>query len=102
VGLDVILETEDREQLDSVSDPRNLLHGLFPASGDRSFRCLSYVDWYGDTIFNHLQFDDLISELDTIHTKAISVEERALLEQIRSMVLRGKQEVHVYVRFEGD
>ena len=63
MGLEVVIENGEGEQLASVEDPTNILHRVLPAEIDRTFCCLSYVDWYGDTIFNALQVPMVRDEL---------------------------------------
>ena len=101
MGFNIILEGEDREPLEQVEDPKNILHQLLP-SEDVSYQCLRFIDWYGDTVFNRLQIQPLLSELDRVIECARTSEENALLARIRELAVRCSKEPHLYLRFSGD
>jgi hypothetical protein len=44
----------------------NFLHRLLPPHDDDTYYCLRYVDWYGDTVFNRLQIETVLQELERI------------------------------------
>jgi hypothetical protein len=64
VGLTVCLEDENGNRIGLVEDPGNLLHHVLPSPDDPTFRLLSYVDWYGNTVFNQLQVPTVLQELE--------------------------------------
>jgi hypothetical protein len=88
--------------LSEIGDGGEILHRLLPPPNDRSFVCLRFVDWYGDTSFNHLQMPDLISELDRLKTTPTDVEAEQLLDDIRTLATRCLAERHTYLKFYGD
>lgn len=63
-----------------------------------SFKLLSYLDPYGDTIFNNLQMKDLIEDLQLLK----QLENNPLIEEIIFLAKRCKIEHHTYLVFYGD
>lgn len=63
MALDVALADERGARIDGVGDVPNVLGRLLPPADDRSFRCLGFIDLYGDTVFNRLQMGELLTEL---------------------------------------
>jgi hypothetical protein len=63
VGIDAKLETERAEPLAEVLDQHNHLAWLLSFPDDERTICLTYIDPYGDTIFNGLQLPILLAEL---------------------------------------
>ena len=57
----IILEDENKVQLFSLKDEFNI--GLL---NKMDFKLLCYIDPFGDTIFNRLQMDDLINDLQIL------------------------------------
>ncbi len=102
MGLNIVLEDEKGTQIGGVGDPTNILHRILPSSDDVSSRTLRYVDWYGDTVFNRVQMDDVIEELQVLLSKAQSHDERELLGQILELARKCKNEPHLYLKFYGD
>lgn len=102
MGLSIVLQDERGARVDGVLDPTNVLHRLLPTAGDTSSRCLRYVDWYGDTVFNRLQMGDVLDELQTLFRNARAGEEKELLGRIIDLANKCKREPHLYVKFSGD
>ena len=65
----------------------------------RKFILIKYIDFYGDTVFNNLQMDDLI--LDFKHLKFFSKQHIAI-DEIIELAKQCKSSVHTYIKFEGD
>ena len=102
MGLNIALEDEQGREIDAVDDGTNILHRLLPSSDDPSFRALRYVDWYGDTVFNRSQMQDVLSELRLLLKRAKGDSESELVERILELALRCRQEPHLYLKFYGD
>ncbi len=102
MGLTIALQTARGENAGVVHDPRNLLHRLLPPFEDKTFECLRYVDWYGDTVFNRLQMDSFLGDWQRIENNANSSEESEILQRVRDLATRCKEEPHLYLRFIGD
>jgi hypothetical protein len=63
---------------------------------------LSRIDWYGDTIFNHLQAPQLLLEWQTLESKKLDRETQRVLDGIHKLAERLQEERHVYLKFYGD
>lgn len=100
--LRIILQDEVGDQLESAEDPGNLLVRMLPPISDRRFRCLPFIDPYADTVFNRLQIDELIQELEHLEKCATTAQERELLRQIRRFATRVQEDYHLYIKFQGD
>lgn len=100
--LSVALETERGEQLESIEDRANILHRLLPPNNDSSCQYLGFIDWYGDTVFNHLQMKPFLDEWARLKETAETAEEIALVEQVAALALRCQDEPHLYLKFYGD
>jgi hypothetical protein len=58
---------------------------------------------YGDTIFNSVQADKLIEELDELSPFAIRAEEKAIIAQVKKLIVECKtSHKDVYLLCEGD
>lgn len=75
---------------------------VLPEAGDPKYQCLSRVDWYGDTIFNYLQAPRLLLEWQTLESAKRDPETERVLEGIRKLAERLREERHVYLKFYGD
>lgn len=60
-----------------------------------SFRLLCYFGIYRDTVFNRLQMNDLIKDLDDLK----SIENNLLIEEIHSLAIRCKTNPHLNLTF---
>lgn len=77
----------------------DLLRELLPA-GDCSL--LSGIDFYGDTVFNRIQMNDLLPELTKLKANKLTSAQIAHVSAIEQLALKCKQEVHLYLKFIGD
>ena len=102
MGLQIVVENAQGDQLASFEDPTNLLHRTLPPEGDRTFCCLNHVDWYGDTVFNALQVVIVREELARLIESGTSPEAAALLSRIDELAVRCQSEPHLYLKFYGD
>jgi hypothetical protein len=102
MGMAIQLEDQQGKVLEEIPDLESFLARLFPSWDDESFHCLRYIDPWGDTIFNHLQMDEVISELRRIRAKTTVEAERAFVDAIEGMAARCKEGEHLYLKFLGD
>ncbi len=100
MGITAVLENESGERLDSVEDPTNVLHRVLPDANDPGSQCLKYIDWYGDTVFNHLQAPQFLAEWQTLESKKCDPEAVRVIDGIRRLAERLSN--HVYLKFYGD
>lgn len=90
----IILEDENKESVSSLNDEFDI--GL--DSDLSSFKLLCYLDANGDTIFNRLQMDDLITDLQSLK----QIEANPFLDEILILAERCKKGEHTYLAFYGD
>ena len=102
MGLTIVLENETGKSLERVEDPTNILHRVLPAPEDTRYRCLGTIDWYGDTVFNHLQVAQFLEEWRRIAANVSGAAESDLMKVIEKMAERVANEHHVYLKFYGD
>ena len=69
---------------------------------DGTYCCLAVIDPYGDTVFNRLQIPMLRAEVE--RAKSVVTEERdhQFLDEVERLSVSCLQQVHSYVKFEGD
>lgn len=102
MAIDVQLESETGECLESLQDPSNLVARLLPRLDDAQSICLRFVDPYGDTVFNNLQMATLIIELENAIENASDERVAAHGKAILRMLNTCRNTVHTYVKFYGD
>ena len=98
MGWTIILENEKRERIDSL-DGELSSNSLDTANEQHGFLLLKYLDPHGDTIFNRLQIDDLIFDLNKLQD--IDVENNAI-KKIVELAEQCKRMPHTYLVFYGD
>ncbi|HKE73675.1 MAG TPA: hypothetical protein VKB57_08675 [Acidimicrobiales bacterium] len=106
VPIVVELRTERGEVVRALDDPSG---GTFDASGDfdrllpDDGMLLRYIDEYGDTVFNRLQMNDLIRDVDRLAARAdLKPIERRGLDRLRPIATTCRDETHLYVWSIGD
>lgn len=108
MGVEAYLRTESGEAIRGLPDPAG---GTFDAAGDferlipyedRSFRLLCYVNPYGDTVFNTVQMEDLLGDLERLAALNPKPIEKRGLDRLRVISERCRSEPHEYVWFVGD
>jgi hypothetical protein len=102
MGMSIQLEDPQGKVFEEIPDLESLLARLFPSWDDATFHCLRYIDPWGATVFNHLQMDEVISELQRIREQTIVEVERAFIDAIEAMATRCKEGEHRYLKFLGD
>jgi len=102
MSIDVIRQDENYQEIELVEDVNNRLPRLLPSFQDQSFPLLRFVDWYGNTIFNRMQVEELLGEWSRLYERAQSDEDKHLLREIEALAKRCLDEPHLYLKFEGD
>ena len=64
-----------------------------------TFKLIRYIDFYGDTVFNNLQMDDLISDFKLLKSFSKQYE---VINEIIELAIECKGSVHTYLKFVGD
>jgi hypothetical protein len=95
------LQSEQGEVLEQVVDHGGFIAASVPPLTNEGSRCWRFIDPYGDTVFNCLQMEPFLVELDVIIRQA-PADRLQLLERIRALALRCRDDVHLYLKFEGD
>jgi len=101
MGLDIELQDERGERLQSTGDAQNLLIRLLPDDAD-AYPMLASIDPYGDTVFNRIQMGRFLREWEAVSANARSADERILVGIVQSMAVHCRDEVHLYLKFIGD
>jgi hypothetical protein len=102
MGMSIRRENREGKVIEEIPDLESLLSRFFPSWDDESYHCLRYIDPWGETVFNHLQMDELISELRRIRLKASTEEERAFVDAVEGLATRCKDGDGLYLKFIGD
>jgi hypothetical protein len=102
MGINIALEGENGDVLESVTDGRNLRRRLLPSDTRQPCPLLGFIDPYGDTVFNRLQMDQFLAEWKTVADRATTEEERVLVTGVGALAERCKAGVHLYLKFIGD
>ena len=97
MGLTITLEDENGGAIYTL--PKELDYEEFENLELNKFLLLKYVDFYGDTTFNTLQIDDLITDLERL--KSIAGNQTELIQQIIDLAEKSKARVHTYIKFYG-
>jgi hypothetical protein len=100
MGITIKLETEQGQVVQALDDYP--LGYLMPDADDRSFVCWRFIDPYGDAVFNHLQMDDFLAELERVRARAQEPADHCLLDALRDFGERCRVGSHLYLRFYGD
>ena len=102
MGIDVYLEDETGEKLESIYDPTSILPRLIPSHADKSSQCLRFIDPYGVTVYNGLQMPFLLEELETLLQRTQGQEAKEFVARIIELAQRTQNDVHLYLKFNGD
>jgi len=93
----VILEDENGKQLDKLSV--EFADMFFDNLNRNDFRILKYLDPYGDTIFNTLQAEDLLTDLIFLKDNGLN---KVVIEELVAIVNKLTHLPHTYIVFYGD
>jgi len=102
MGLNIVLENEQGQQIEKIIDSSNLLLAIIKNSKLPDSFCMRYIDPYGDTVFNKIQMDQFLIELSQLQKLSKNTKDHELLAKIRALALRCQQELHLYIKIYGD
>lgn len=101
MGLLIELKDEFGTVERSVSAPVGLsLTALLP--GPTPGQLLSYIDPWGDTIFNRNQMNDFLVEWKALVARPEFAGHEDFAAEVEEMVAQCQSEVHLYLWFIGD
>ncbi len=84
-----------------VSKPIDAITGLIDRPKDPRFKCLRFVDPYGDTIFNYLQLPELSDDLRLLRTMC-DPEHEPTIRGIETLIGQCLSDAHLYLKLIGD
>jgi hypothetical protein len=101
--LRVRLQDENGEVLDVAGDSGVGEKGFWLATARReNYLLTTFIDLYGQTVFNRLQMPALIEEFQRLRADVPSEAARDSLTRIIELAERCQNEVHLYLVFVGD
>jgi hypothetical protein len=83
------------------SDP-HALDELLPDVDDARFITLRFIDPFGDTTFNMLQWPFVLRELQVLREQSPSESAVQLIDELRDLLCSDDVEPHSYLKFFGD
>lgn len=101
MGIDVRLETESGDEIETLLDFDDSLQKILLECDPAASVTLRFIDPYGNTSFNRLQMPALIVEIE--HTRGHLKDERAekFAGEVLRLALRCQDEVNTYLKFYG-
>jgi hypothetical protein len=100
MGLDIYLEDEFGEELDSLLDEDGALAAVWPY-GNPSYPLLRFVDKEGTTLFNRPQLSAAAGEFAALES-AVPPALKAAAQKLVRLAKKAASEPHLYLRFLGD
>jgi hypothetical protein len=94
----VVVQDEDGVVVSKAIDA---ITGLIDRVEDRRFKCLRFVDPYGDTVFNQLQLPELREDLRLLRT-ICDPEHESTIRGIESLVEQCLSNGFLYLKMIGD
>ena len=101
MGIDVIVQSESGETLQSCPDPHGLLPKLLRDVDVSGTTCLRFIDPYGDTVFNRAQSQVLAQELDAVRPH-LGEPSATFVDTVVRFANQVASDVHLYLKFVGD
>jgi hypothetical protein len=98
MGLTIVWEDEDHKAIQTLSP--DLDYEAWDHINLDEFILLKYVDFYGNTTFNTLQLDDLVTDLHKL--KKLVPAQATAIQHIIELAGRCSDDVHTYITFYGD
>ncbi len=102
MGLRITLQDESGNVIDEALDGQYFLYPFINEGVKLDFKCLPYIDPYGDTVFNRGQMKPLLMELESLHHLASTPLRLELIAKLEEMCKRCQGEPHLYIKFWGD
>ena len=90
------------EDVAATADDTGILVQIIGSLDAVQYPYLAYVDPFGITVFNRLQMDVVIPELIRLRSEDHADRIGTIIDQIIQFATRCRDEVHLYLEFEGD
>ncbi len=95
----VILQNENGIE---VGSPVDFPTKVISCVDDDRFKCLRFVDPYGDTVFNCFQMAPLSEDLDLLENSMTNLVDKDALCALRQLIVRCSEGPHLYIKCIGD
>jgi len=102
MGINCSLQDENGSTIKEEADSSNLMSRFVLHDNLGPYRLMKYLDPYGNSSFNQLQFDDLLRDLEMAKASSSAAEFKQYLSRVIRLVEEAKQSVHTYIKFIGD
>jgi len=95
----IALQDENGVEIDSPIDfPTQMISYV----NDDRFKCLRFIDPYGDTIFNNLQMEQLSEDLSLLEISGANLLDVGAICAFRQLISKCCKEPHLYIKCIGD
>jgi hypothetical protein len=101
--ISVVMQDESGDRISKyIIDPMGVIAKSLPDLDDCTYSCVLFIDPYGNTVFNPLQAQVMLGEWDRLKESFLEKDAETLWADVRSLIVRCANEVHVYLWFIGD
>jgi hypothetical protein len=100
--IGIALTDEKGREICRVDGDTHLLDLPLAELDTDAFHCITYIDQYGDTVFNRLQIPRLAIEWKAVDDKLKDFESREVSRQLQALIERAYLEPHQYLTFYGE
>ena len=101
MGIDVRLETEDGDEIETLLDFENSLQKILIECDTARSVMLRFIDPYGNTRFNRLQIPSLIADLKEAGGRLKDGTARKFANSVLRLAERCQGEVNTHLQFYG-
>jgi hypothetical protein len=101
MGIDVRLENEAGDEIETLLDFENSLQKILLECNQDVSATLRFIDPYGNTYFNRLQMPSLIIEIERASARLNDDTAERFAEEILRLAQRCQDEVNTYLKFYG-
>jgi hypothetical protein len=102
MAINIRLEGENGNCIEEVIDDPHLIQNHWNEIKEFSSRCICFIDWYGDTVFNNMQMDSFIEEWHKLGEVVTRKDEKDIIDAVEKIANKCKKGVHLYLKFYGD
>jgi hypothetical protein len=102
MSLRITAENERGQFVDEAIDINNHLLALVARGLSEDWKCLGFIDPYGNTTFNKLQIPQVIKELRELQAAATDRADQELIFKLLFLAEICQERVHHYFKIYGD